>query len=150
MDNSIAEFEINGKKYRARPLNARAQFHIVRRLAPVLSSLKDMFAVATLAPEARENDDQASALFEASGPFLEAINKMSDEDTDYIIDRCLEVTMRVGPDGSAQAMWNAAARRPMFDDLTMIEMLSIVWNVLQGSASLMGFSSGLLSPSQAA
>lgn len=171
MDASTHEFEVSGKRYRARPLNARAQFHITRRLAPVLSSLKDLIgggdaivAMAANKVDTPPSDDpqtvaaavaqassaQAAAVIGAASPFLDAIAKMSDEDVDYIIDRCLEVTYRLDERGAAQSMWNAAARRPMFEDLQMTEMLAIVWSVIQGSSSLMGFSSGLLSPSQAA
>lgn len=148
---STHEFEVDGKRYRSRPLGGKAQFHITRRLAPVLSSLKDLIggggeALAAL----KSGSAQTVAMIEASTPFLEAIAKMSDADVDYIIDRCLEVTWRLDDRGGAQSMWNVAARRPMFDDLTMVEMLAIVWSVIQGSASMMGFSSELLSPSKAA
>jgi hypothetical protein len=151
MDAGTHEFEVAGKRYRAKTLSGKAQFHITRRLAPVLSSLKDLIGGGGAIGALEDTEGaQAAAVIGAASPFLEAIAKMSDEDVDYIIDRCLEVTWRLDERGGAQSMWNTAARRPMFDDLSMMEMLGIVWSVIQGSASLMGFSNELLFPSKAA
>lgn len=72
---SQIDFEIDGKNYRADPMDARKQFHVARRIAGSIGS-----------------GDIQSALMSLSG--------QSDEVFDYVIDACLGVVRVEGESGA--------------------------------------------------
>ncbi|WP_368733775.1 phage tail assembly chaperone, partial [Citrobacter koseri] len=67
----MAEFEVDGQTYRSGRMNARTQFHVLRRMAPLLGPLQSLAA----------NQGGANAL----PVFADAIGGLSDEATDYIL-----------------------------------------------------------------
>ncbi|MET3654091.1 phage tail assembly chaperone [Dyella japonica] len=122
------DFEINGQQYRSGKLNARQQFHVARRLAPVLGGL----ATASQG----KTDDFATFL----QPIADAIAGMSDADCDYVLDTCLAIVQRQQGSSWANIFVNKAQ---MFDDIDMGVMLQIASKVItenlgsffQGSAA---------------
>lgn len=120
------ETTIKGKTYRAGRMDARRQFHVVRRLAPLLSGLTDLAALKS---------DPMAAL----GPLAETIATMKDEDADYVLDACLEVTERQQAAGGwAKVMRHGSL---MFEDLDMADMLRLAGAALV--ENLGGFFDGL-------
>jgi len=124
----MTEFQVNGRQYRADRMNAMTQFHVVRRLARILPAMKGLAAVL---PSMKHGDLDTMA--EALAPVVEAISSMSDEDSEYVLGSCLSLVSRQQPEGGWARLWSSAASRPMFDDLTMPEMLQIAVHVLMGS-----------------
>lgn len=123
----IAEFEVLDYTYRAGRIDAMTQFHITRRLATVLASFKD---VAKLA------GDGASIGIDALEPVAVALGRLPDEDVEYIIGKALAVvSRRKGNDTGWAQIWNSAAKRPMFDDIEMPQMLMITMHVVQATLS---------------
>lgn len=121
------EIELNEKRYRAKTLPARRQFHMVRRLASVLSGLAKMKDLALADPMA------------ALEPLAQGIASLSDADADYVIDGCLAVVELKQPAGGwAPVMVNG---RLMFEDMDMTTMLRLTWAVLQ--ENLAGFFAAL-------
>lgn len=113
----MAEFEVNGALYRAGKMDAFRQFHVARRLAPVVGSL------GSLSQAARNP-------VEALAPVAQAIAGLSDADCEYVLGTCLGVVQR--QQGNAWAnIWNASAKRPMFEDIDLPAMLQIAMHVLQ-------------------
>jgi hypothetical protein len=143
----VARFKIGDNEYRSDKLDALTQFHVSRRLLPVLTSFTDV--MVNLGPEAVAalvggEDESAGALSNALGdlaamrPLLEAVAKMPDEDANYVLNSALKVTHRanLAPSGeiaSWSPVWNTAAKRVMFDDIEMMEMLQIARAVLTES-----------------
>jgi len=119
------EFEINGQQYRSGKLNARLQFHVARRLAPVLGGLA----------EASKNNDGDFAGF--LQPIADAIAGMSDADCDYVLDACLGVVQRQQGSSWVNIFVNKAQ---MFDDIDMGVMLQIASKVI--TENLGGFFQG--------
>lgn len=119
------EFEINGQQYRSGKLNARQQFHVARRLAPVLGGLA--------AASQGASTDFAHFL----QPIADAIAGMSDADCDYILDTCLGVVQR--QQGSAWALI-LVNKAQMFDDIDLGVMLQIASKVI--TENLGGFFQG--------
>jgi hypothetical protein len=121
------EFEIAGNTYRAGKLDAFKQFHVSRRLAPVLGGL---------AMVAGGEQDRLSALLQ---PITEAVARMSDTDCDYILQTCLGVVQR--QQGSTWAPVFAAGRGAlMFEDIDLSAMMQIAVKVIQDN--LGGFFQG--------
>lgn len=110
------EFEIDGQTYRSGKMPARAQFHVLRRMAPIIGPLQ---ALAT-------GSDPLTAL-----PVLaEAIGSLSDEAADYVMDNCLGVVDRKqGETGWAKIRAASGAR--MFADIDLMAEMQIVAHVLR-------------------
>lgn len=121
------EFKVNGIEYRAGRIDARKQFHIVRRLAPVLSEL---------APAA----GKPTAGVEVLTPLANAIAKLTDSDADYVIFGLLDCVKRKQDAGLGWAAVNTGTQL-MFEDIDMPVMLQLAWQALK--VNLSGFFSAL-------
>ncbi|BAU93386.1 hypothetical protein MPPM_4781 [Methylorubrum populi] len=120
------EFEVDGHTYRSKKMNARTQFHVMRRMAPILAPLQ---SVAT--------GDLNGTLV----PLAQAIGSLSDDASDYILDRCLEVVERKqGEAGWAKVKLDGG--RNMFDDIDLMALLQIAANVLRDNYAVL-FQKGL-------
>jgi hypothetical protein len=119
------ECEIKDQTYRSGKLNARQQFHVARRLAPVLGGL----ATASQG----KTDDFATFL----QPIADAIAGMSDADCDYVLDTCLAVVQRQQGSSWANILVN---KSQMFDDIDMGVMLQLAAKVI--TENLGGFFQG--------
>lgn len=121
------ELELDGHTYRVGKLDARAQFHIVRRLAPVLGEL---------APALQGGKGGLDAL----PPIATAVAKLSDADADYCIFGLLKVVSRKQPNGLG---WGPVSTENllMYDDIGMTQMLKLAWEAL--SFNMSGFFAAL-------
>nr|WP_089177149.1 hypothetical protein [Bosea sp. AS-1] len=108
-------------------MDALTQFHVLRRLSPVIGALKD------LAGDAPKGLDSL-------GPIAEVAARLPDDDVNYIVDRCLSTVQRK-KDGDTGwvAVWNASAKRPMFEDIDMLAMLMISGNVVMNAIGPFSF-----------
>ena len=121
------EFQAGGLTFRANKINAFTQFHLIRRLAPILSKLAG-------SAEKLKNDPM-----QALGALGDHLAAMKDEDADYILMACLAATERSQDKmGWARVVINSTL---MFQDLELPVMLQIAWEVIQFNFS--GFFSGL-------
>jgi hypothetical protein len=112
----MSDFEVGGKKYRSGKMNAIQQFQVARRLAPILAAIPD--AVKKI-----------NSGFEAMVPMLEIVSKMSDDEVTYVIGECMSVVNREDGAGWAK-VWVKGASAPMYDDIDMMQMLTITTNVI--------------------
>jgi len=129
----MAEFPIKGIKYRSGTMDAMTQFHVVRRLETILGSFRNMLD---------------SKLEDGLTVIAEAVSKMSDADTEYVIGACMAIVQREQPGATGWAkVWSTEAKRPMFTDIDMATMLQIVIAVI-GDA-IVPFSDALPSSSRA-
>lgn len=126
----MAEFVIGGHTYKVGQMNVFAQFHVGRRLAPVLTSSVE------LADTLRSGKSEILQTIQAIEPLVEAISKLSDDECDYVIFKCLEACQRQQNGGWAP-LFNSSAKRLMFEDITLPDMLSITARVIQ--ENLAGF-----------
>lgn len=137
--------EINGIEYTIGRLNAVDQFHVSRKIAPIVPKLMPIIAEVAKGDLAKvidslneeENGDLAELqpLADALSPFMEAIAQMPAEDVDFIIFKCLSVAKR----GGAVVCRNNSI---MFDNLGMTELLPLVIATIR--LNLGNFIQGLL------
>ncbi|MDE9411922.1 MULTISPECIES: phage tail assembly chaperone [Acinetobacter calcoaceticus/baumannii complex] len=134
-------------------LNALDQFHVSRKIAPIIPTLMPIItevakgdfinviesieAVDGKNGEAVDGKDLTGLqpLAEALEPFMEAFAKMPEDDVNYIIHKCLAVVKR----GSAIV---CRGQSIMFDDLDMAQILPLVIAVIR--VSMANFIQGLL------
>lgn len=123
-----SEVVVDGQTYCIGALDARSQFHIARRLAPLLGEL---------APIAARADMSA---MDALPPLANALAKLSDEDADYCIFGLLKVVKRKQVNGLG---WGpvCAGSTLAYHDISMPAMLQLAWHV--ASANLAGFFAAL-------
>lgn len=128
------ELPIEGETYRIGKLDAFKQFHITRRLAPILFALGQ--GMSSLAPEKQvtEGAEQVvqagaeEAIFKAFRPIADVLAKMSDEDTEYVLAQCLNVCSKQQGSGWAPVR---VAGRLMFEDMSMQVMMRLTVATIQ-------------------
>lgn len=112
------EVQVGGERYRIGRLPPITQFHLVRRMGSAL--------VGGLGAHLGRQATAAEMIV----PVMEAVSKLSDEDSEYIINTCLGAMTRhqAGSDAWAPVL---VARRLMFEDITMPLMLELTFKVLE-------------------
>jgi hypothetical protein len=119
---------IGGHKYQIGQLNAMQQFHVSRRIAPLLATMGISFA--TILQHRSIDVDQ---LMPVLGPVSQVLSTMSDEQTDYIFATCLGVVKRAEKGPGGKDMWAPVSTGAalQYEDIKMQHMIAIVVAVLQ-------------------
>lgn len=88
-------FSVAGKNFKLNKMDAFRQFHVVRRIGPLLTEMIPAFAkmagVKTSGQSEAEKLEEFAAL---AGPVMAGLSKLSDQDADYVLFRllsCVEV-----------------------------------------------------------
>lgn len=126
----MTEFEVGGQTYRSGKMNARTQFHVLRRAAPIVGPIQSLASGA--------------ASGEAFAVLANAISTLSDEASDYILDQCLAVVERKQGDTAWAKIKISQGQALMFDDIDMMAMLGIASHVMRDNYSAL-FQGGLAS-----
>lgn len=137
--------EINGIEYTIGRLNAVDQFHVSRKIAPIVPKLMPLIAEVAKGDlektidsiDKREKGDlkDLQPLADALSPLMEVFAQMPEDDVNYIIYKCLSVAKR---DGAVVCRNNSI----MFDDIDMTQVLPLVIATIR--INLGNFIQGLL------
>lgn len=140
----MIEFQIAGNTYKAGKLSAFSQFHVSRRIAPVIPTLIPLYAeIAASEGGMADNLDRLATLLQ---PFADGLANLKDEDAEYIMNECLSVVSREHQ-GKFTPVWNKSGKAPMFDDVDLGVMMQIAIEVIKDS--LGNFIRGLLTSQRA-
>lgn len=119
------DFEAGGKKFKLNKINAFDQFHIVRRLAPVLGELLPV--LGKIKGMSAEQLDDPKFLEEHLGdfaPVLDGFAKLSDQDSNRVLmGLCSAVEMHQ-PESNSWA-FVVRGQNLMFQDLELPTLLQI-------------------------
>lgn len=108
------QFTVRDHNYIAGRIPAPKQFHIMRRIAPVLASLKP------------EMQTDATA---AIGPLADVLAQMTDEQADYVLFGLLEYAQRVVPNvGQVKVVIGTTVNHV---DINLPDLMLIAWGVLR-------------------
>lgn len=118
--------EVGGFSYRIGRIDARKQFHVSRRLMPLLAGLGGAAALKSQAG--------ADGFKKFLVPISEVLSKMSDEDVDYVLDACLSVCQRLQPNGQGAPVM-ARGGGMMFNDIDMGQMVQLSVHVIRENLS---------------
>jgi hypothetical protein len=112
------EFQVKGITYSAGRVPALQQFHITRRIAPLIGELASM-------GDALKGDGAALVK-----PLAEVLARMSDADADYVLFGLLRHAKRQIPGGLG---WSDVVVGTAINhlDISMPDMLQIAWGVLK-------------------
>lgn len=115
----MSEFTVRGHTYKTRRLPAMEQFHVMRRLAPIINHLGDLSSL------------QSATGLDALGPVAQAIANLPDDHCNFIFATCLGACDRRQEGGSWAPVWSKGAKGPMFEDVDLLAMLEITMRVIQ-------------------
>ncbi|CUI99238.1 hypothetical protein HMPREF3069_19870 [Achromobacter xylosoxidans] len=133
------ELDLNGHRYSIGKLSAKQQFHVSRRIAPIVPTLIPVFVC--LAAGGRGITEDPGGMADVLQPLADGLAAMKDEDADYVLDTCMQAVQRRQEHGWT-AIWSAGQRVPMFQDIDLSVMLPLALRVIVGS--LGPFIQGLL------
>ena len=144
----MSEVEFKGVHYRIGTLDAFKQFHVARRLAPLMAQMAKAAEGVPQSADGTEDEKAARWFASIAGPLAEAFAGMSDETADYIIQTCLMAVSRDAGKGT----WAPVLSRQkalMYQDIDMGTMVQLTMAVVQ--ENLAGFfSTALANSSEAA
>lgn len=133
------EIEVEGNSYRIGKIDARSQFHITRRLAPVLGEI------------AKAMSGGSTTGMDVLPPLAGAVANLSDDDSDYCLFGLLKVVTRKQPSGLG---WGpvSTGNALMYDDINMATMMRLAWESFQVNLAsfFVGLQSDLSGPVQKA
>lgn len=120
--------KINEHEYRIGKINAIQQFHVSRRLAPLLGAMG--VSLNRLAAGAKGTIEDFAPVI---APATEMLAKMTDEESNYIIFTCLGCVQRVidGRTQSVAAALSSGSPALMFEDMDMLVLIQLVVSVLK-------------------
>lgn len=114
------EVEIKGAIYRTGKLTPFQQFHVSRRLAPAMLALGK--GAASL-PAKEEGEPTSTEELLAFEPLVDAVSKMSNVDSEYILNCCLDTCTKKQGTG-----WQVirVAGQWVFEDIDLEVMMRLV------------------------
>ncbi len=126
----MSEVEIAGQHYLIGKLDARQQFKVVKRLAPVIQGLLPIWQV--LQQSDRSEVDPVVLGLHAVTALSNTINMLNDDDSDYVIDMCLGVVKFQSPGGGwAPLRAGNGTSRVMFEPADNLAVqMRLLWEVL--------------------
>lgn len=83
------KFSIGGKEFSLSKLDAFKQFHIVRRVGPILTQLLPHLNALSKLKEDPSDPDKLAQLAALATPILDGLSKLSDADADYVLHNLL-------------------------------------------------------------
>lgn len=111
------EFKVEDKYYRTEKMDCFKQFHVLRKAGPLYPSVVGALRV-------KDQD-----LMLAAGYIAAAFARLSDDEANFIMTSCLGTcSMKQG------SVWSPVVNSSgslMFNDITLPELLEVVWKVLE-------------------
>ncbi len=80
------EFEAGGRKFQLVKIDAMKQFHIMRRIGPILADMVQGFQSITKAKDEKLSEEQMLAAFgKLAEPVMGGLAKLPDADADFVL-----------------------------------------------------------------
>lgn len=98
----MEEFRIGAREFKVRKLDAFFQYHIARRVAPILADLapvvKDLTAFSNGQFDALPESEKLDGAMKFAAPVMLGLSKLSDADSEYVLHGLLSaVEVKNGP-----------------------------------------------------
>ena len=123
---TTSTIEMDGNSYQIGKINALKQFHVSRRLGPILAAMG--ISLQTLAKGMKPD---MMDFAEIVGPASAVLARMTDDDANYIIFECLGVVTRKQSDGRYSKVMIDGVMA--FEDIELPGMLQLIVLVLQSN-----------------
>lgn len=119
--SSERDFEVGTRRFKLNKIDAFKQFHIARRLAPILGDLIPIAHKLSKLSKEQMEDDQ----FESIAPIMTGISKLSDEDANKVLLGLCSAAEMYQPVSNSWARVATESAGIMFHDLELNELLQI-------------------------
>lgn len=133
--DSARSFEIGERKFQLNKIDAFRQFHIVRRIGPLLAELvTSMQGIGKIDEKSMSEEQKFEHFAKLAGPLMSSLSKLSDADSDYVMLRLLasvEIYQSQHNVWAKVATENAVA----FQDIELPMMLQIAGKALMYNLS---------------
>lgn len=116
--NETPDIQVNGQTYRIGKLDAMVQFHVARRVGPILAAMG--ISAKTLAQSGVKAD--SGGFLDVVAAVAPVIAAMSDEDVEYVIHACMRVTSRAQGERYQRVM---TGKHFQFQDIDMRAMIEL-------------------------
>jgi hypothetical protein len=84
------DFEVNGRKFKLSKLDAFKQFHVVRRLGPILGDIIPVAKELKNLDAAKLNEEQQfDAIAKLAQPIMSGLSRLSDADAEVVLNGLL-------------------------------------------------------------
>lgn len=117
---SDRDFEIGSRKFKLSKINAMKQFHIVRRIAPILGELApNLVQISkTVKDSGTTEDDRLEQIAQFVAPVMLGLSKLTDADANLVL---MGLLSSVEMKQEATGNWSRVAvdGNLMFDDLEL-------------------------------
>lgn len=87
------DFELNGRKFKMSKIDALKQFHVARRISPILADiLPAMKSLQSVGGnfESLPNDEKLDKIASVIGPFIKGFAQLSDKDAEMVLFNLLQ------------------------------------------------------------
>jgi hypothetical protein len=128
MDYQPGQFEIGDKSFLPQKMPAKKQFHVARRLAPVLGALEGLGPLFNDKIGLEGADKDLETMFAFIKPFANVLAKMNDDDAEYIINQCL-AACAIMENGKPQRL--RIDNRDMYENLNLKELVIIAVHTIK-------------------
>jgi hypothetical protein len=143
---SEREFSLAGRDFKLCKLDAFKQFHVVRKVGPILADLlpamKDIGKVKNV--ESLPSDEQMENVAKVAAPVMTGLSKLSDRDAEFVLCVLLSCVEMKRPEGN----WARVARVEdkdncflMFQDMELPMLMNLAGRAFMYNLS--GFFAGL-------
>ena len=123
----MSTFTLKGIEYDLGRIDAITQFHLQRRIMPIMAALGISITEMIKRHEGREDAADAEML-EMMSPAMQVISKMTDEEVNYVLHNSLAAVSRIDG-GKRQKIF--VAGRFMYQDIEMRDMIQLTVAVLK-------------------
>lgn len=119
-------------EYRFDKMSARKQFHVVRRLTPVLVDLAPILKGLKPGSAELQEEDKAAIALKFIEPLGKALSNLKDEDADFILDNLLDTVSRSAGQGIGYTPIRVNGVM-MFQDLEMFDELTLAFYAIKAN-----------------
>lgn len=138
----MAEFATGGHKYRTLTMPARTSFHVGRKIGPIIPALGQLWLASGMlkeilnrGPDAEITAKDVEDIGDSAQPILDWLAKQSEEDTDYVMDKCFAACERQNDAGGWAKLIGDTSKTLMFRDLSSMDEMVIAYRVLEANFS---------------
>ncbi|WP_110993115.1 phage tail assembly chaperone [Pseudomonas sichuanensis] len=137
----MSEFQLGDNTYRISKLSVFNQWHLSRKVAPIIPTLIPVFVKLQQASGVSPLSGDLAGMAELITPFADGIANMDNESSEFILSTCLSVVQRKQGDAWVP-IWSNKGAVCMFDDIDLGSMIQLCFRVIK--ESLGPFFSGML------
>lgn len=117
------------RTYRIGKISPYKQIHLLRRIAPALMAFGSI-SVPTTTDGSPDFKNLFGTGVIALKPLVDAISKLNDEDTEYVLDTCLEKCSVKVNDTTYSPLKLPGSKKLMYEDLEFPQIMQLVFAVI--------------------